>query len=183
MKKEEFDWKSQFREWLKEIIPWDKIAGYVQFVHEIPEEWVKGKMGPFNVQHIKFAGQQESISIRVFTKEHKYRITANKDYLGCCAASRKARAGEDWTRGNDLPDGKFNRETWEKIKDAILRYEMVRVMKPQQETADDADKAEGWDRHHSRYSDKSGKLFYAEWLQRGDEIREHKVYELVGESS
>ncbi len=45
-------------------------------------------------------------------------------YLGASARSRKSRTGEDWLRGNDLADGKFNEETWISIIKSILSYEI-----------------------------------------------------------
>ena len=54
-------------------------------------------------------------------------------YIGCTVQARKPRAGENWTRGNDLPDGKYSYETWTKIKHGILAYELVKVVpKPTQ---------------------------------------------------
>jgi len=69
------------------------------------------------------------IAFRFFTASHRYFISAvwqdyHPTYLGCIASTRTPRPGEDWTRGNDLPDGYFCRETWEHIKNAIIRYEM-----------------------------------------------------------
>ena len=56
------------------------------------------------------------------------RLSASDDgYLGCIATSRKARAGENWLRGSDLPDGPLARETWDRILAAILRYEIVPI--------------------------------------------------------
>ena len=48
-------------------------------------------------------------------------------YLGCIASARKPRAGEDHTRGNDLPDGKLNENTWRQILAAIVGYELVDI--------------------------------------------------------
>lgn len=69
-----------------------------------------------------------------YTEEHEYSITAidrKKDggYLGCTARTRKMRAGESWLRGNDLPDGSFNKNTWNIILRAIVRYELVALSK------------------------------------------------------
>lgn len=36
----------------------------------------------------------------------------------------KSKVGEWWTRGNDLPDGKFNELTWNRIVNAIIGYEI-----------------------------------------------------------
>ena len=35
--------------------------------------------------------------------------------------------GETWTRGSDLADGKFNRETWERILRDIIRNELQKL--------------------------------------------------------
>ena len=50
-------------------------------------------------------------------------------YLGCIATTRKPRAGENWNRGNDLADGGYCKETWREIKDDILAYELVKVVR------------------------------------------------------
>ncbi|TET41746.1 MAG: hypothetical protein E3J60_03870 [Dehalococcoidia bacterium] len=173
-------WQSQFMEWLKEIVPWEKIREYVQFKGGIPEDWVKGKMGSFNVD-TKVEYDPDVISVRVFTKNHLYNIVAKATYLGCVMSNRKGRAGEDWIRGHDLPDGKFAYSTWNYIKHAIVRTELVKVARPVEAMADE--EMEGFERHHSHYSNKQGKQYYAEWLQKGEQICEHKVYELIGESS
>ena len=61
------------------------------------------------------------------TDNYTYHLHATPTYLGCGAKSRRTRAGEDWHRGNDLPDGPFNRDTWEAIEDACLSYELVKL--------------------------------------------------------
>ena len=67
-----------------------------------------------------------------YTQEHRYTITAvdrpkDSGYLGCQVSCRKPRAGEDWTRGNDLPDGPFTKETWNTIVYSIVNYELVKL--------------------------------------------------------
>lgn len=69
-----------------------------------------------------------------YTDEHKYNIIAverseDDSYLGCQVSTRKRRAGEDWSRGNDLPDGDFNKKTWDRIIYSIVSYEMVKLSK------------------------------------------------------
>jgi len=98
--------------WLKEVARFQKVENFVQ--------WIENGKG---------------IRFYVFTKENKYSIFAiigefkNRSYLGCQVSTRKPRAGEDWTRGNDLPDGDFSYKTWEKIKNAIIANELVKVAK------------------------------------------------------
>lgn len=70
----------------------------------------------------------------IYTDNNKYAIYANnkteQGYLGCVAQSRKYRPGEDWFRGNDLPDGPLTEKTWNSILKAIVRYELKDVVKP-----------------------------------------------------
>ena len=181
-------WESQFMDWLKEICPWKKIREYVQFKGGLPDEFVIGKMGPFNVD-TRMEYDPDVISVRLFTRDHLYNIVAKATYLGCTMSKRKGRAGEDWMRGHDLPDGKFTYSQWGYIKRSIIMTELVKVARPldskgivSSQAMSDED-MEGFERHHSHYSNKQGKEFYAEWLQRGEVIKEHKVYELIGESS
>ena len=66
--------------------------------------------------------------IEIFTFTNRYTIYAverpDGGYLGCGATSRKSRTGEDWLRGNDLPDGKLTKDTWNKILHGIICYEL-----------------------------------------------------------
>jgi hypothetical protein len=68
--------------------------------------------------------------IRLFTKScHHYQITAiekdnGKDYLGCTMSTDYYLAGEEHTRGLDLPDGPFTKETWTKIMQSIIAHEL-----------------------------------------------------------
>lgn len=67
--------------------------------------------------------------IRIYTDNNCYAVHATKDYLGCIASNRKTRAGEDWHRGSDLPDGPLTEETWHRIICGIVSYELVKVHK------------------------------------------------------
>ena len=86
--------------------------------------------------------KEGKMRVRIYTKNYRYSIAArlpapnldggenkNYGYLGCIVTTRKTRAGETWNRGNDLPDGKYNEKTWYKIENAILAYELVKVVK------------------------------------------------------
>jgi len=107
--------------------------------HQLLDMWIAdltfpGKVSDF-IQDMAGHGTGDgevSWQFCFYTDEHKYSITAidregDKGYLGCTASTRKARAGEDWTRGNDLPDGPFNKKTWDKIILGILRYEIMKL--------------------------------------------------------
>ncbi len=103
------NWRSHFLEWLKEIVYYGDIGDYVEFVED---------SNPPNIT-----------KVRVYTHDYKYVIVAKENYLGCVYVCRKPRAGEGWSRGRDLPDGKFNRKTWEKIKNSIIKHELVKIAK------------------------------------------------------
>jgi len=85
------------------------------------------------------------VRLKLYTNENFYSISATPPgsrhpdglgYLGCIAKSRKPRAGETWTRGNDLPDGYFCYETWIKILGGIVGYELVKIHGPRKEIED-----------------------------------------------
>lgn len=112
--------KKDIKGWLKEICRWGNAADFVQV---LVDEGENGK-----------EGYRAKVRCRVYTRDHIYGIVAidrEKDggYLGCTTSTRKPRAGEDWTRGNDLPDGPYDYKTWQKIKNAIVAYELVKIAK------------------------------------------------------
>ena len=112
----------ELMEWLKEITRYPHDTH--KFVQIVEREGIGNPTDPDE--------NFERVVLYIYTDSHYYSIVAidkvNDDgYLGCQASTRKPRAGEDWTRGNDLPDGPFNRETWQKIKDGIIAYELVEL--------------------------------------------------------
>jgi len=70
-----------------------------------------------------------ALRLRLYTARNYYALVANddNDYLGCVASTRVPRPGEDWTRGNDLPDGRFCKETFNSVMGAIVFYEALEV--------------------------------------------------------
>ena len=60
----------------------------------------------------------------VYTPQHKYSIRVKQNYMGATVSQRVPRSGENWVRGNDLADGKCTEETWNRIVDDILAYEL-----------------------------------------------------------
>lgn len=103
-------------QWLKELIYPGKITNFIQEIAGSGD------------------GISEVRSVCFYTEEHQYVIKAierfdgdKKSYLGCQVGARKSRAGEDWVRGNDLPDGEFNKKTWDRIIYAIVSYEIVKL--------------------------------------------------------
>lgn len=108
--------RTELVDWLKEIVPFNRIDQYTRKTRE-------GYKDDLN------AGRHDNhISYIICTDSHRYSISATPWYLGCIASATFYRPGEDWTRGNDLPDGPFNYETWLNIKNAILRYELVKLV-------------------------------------------------------
>jgi hypothetical protein len=109
---------------------------------EMLDKWLKELVFPGDVkdfiQEDSGKGSPEEVTRRFYfyTGEHKYFIVAierseGKSYLGCQVSTRKMRAGENWTRGNDLPDGDFTKKTWDDIIQAIVRCELVKLSKDQ----------------------------------------------------
>lgn len=97
-------------------------------------EWYKEDLGRFAPldTHCLVGGSESKIKLQIFTDNNRYTIIATEShgdgyYLGCTVSSRKPRAGEGWTRGNDMPDGKLSRELWDRIVKEIVSYELVRI--------------------------------------------------------
>ena len=113
----------EFYEWLKEISRCSKVEDFIQ-----PD-------------------YKNGIRVYLYTHNYRYSIVLvnpgasgngidKNSYLGCTVTTRKPIAGEDWVRGNDLPDGKYCYETWQKIRNAIIAYELVKIVKPQKRVGD-----------------------------------------------
>jgi hypothetical protein len=113
---EQQSFRTQLVEWLKEIVPYSHIDKYTRKTREGFES------NAFNTDR-----HANHVTYIFCTAEHRYSISATPTYLGCQASATRERPGETWTRGNDLPDGKFCRETWDAIKDRIISYEMVKL--------------------------------------------------------
>lgn len=74
-----------------------------------------------------FKNSAERIEIVMYTETYKYSIIANErhNYLGASYSARKLLAGENWLRGGDLSNGKYNKDTCDKIIQAIISNELV----------------------------------------------------------
>ena len=125
----------------------------LKVLQEFPElaQWIKSICRYNKVEDFVQVDYKEKLRLTIYTKEHEYHISARlpkveklgkgdmlsvDGYLGCIAKTRKPRAGEDWTRGNDLADGKYCKETWDRIVHDILGYELVKVVKPRKRVID-----------------------------------------------
>lgn len=71
--------------------------------------------------------------VELYTNDYSYAVSMRKPnqnddgYLGCICSLRKPYAGEDWTRGNDLSDGSYSEQTWNKILRDILSNELKEI--------------------------------------------------------
>lgn len=97
--------------------------GYQEFA-----KWLKSIARYGNIHRTmllyKF-NDQDRVAADFFTNDYKYSIhAARREYLGAYASCRKSRVGETWLRGSDLPDGKYNKETFDNIVKSIVGYEM-----------------------------------------------------------
>jgi len=107
---------SEFVEWLGEIL------------------W--GDYDPLDIALIDQHEDLEELrySVDIFTDTHSYYFSVkppNEEdadgYLGGQAGTRKSRAGEEHTRGNDLADGPYSKETFDKIVNDIVAFELVEL--------------------------------------------------------
>ena len=117
--------------WLDFLKPWtltsQEWADYVMTDEEYADYITKSEDWEINPNRLH---------VLLFTNDHSYHISATKDYLGCIAKTRKPRAGETWNRGNDLPDGKFCKETFDSIIRQAFAYEIIAKVKPSKPKAD-----------------------------------------------
>jgi len=107
--------------WLKEIVRYGNVDSQVLIYQSLNQ---RSNITETDEEKCRF-------HCDFYTDTHKYSIYGyaptekNPDgYLGCVGTTRKARPGEDWNRGNDLPDGKYSRKTFNKIVRGIVAYEL-----------------------------------------------------------
>lgn len=122
--------------WLKEIS--DEVGNRVHFVSAVKKEnQIKVKFHLYTHDNIytivalkhEVVRDLEEPAEDPVVEYPRSKCFIRENYLGCVVSSRKPRAGEDWTRGNDLSDGPYTYETWTKIKNAIIKYELVKIAK------------------------------------------------------
>lgn len=88
--------------------------------------------GEEHVDVLPAKASDSGLVVKLYTDVNVYTLTARDGgsdggYLGAVGGSRKPRAGETWTRGNDLSDGPLSEETWSRIKNDIISFELVRL--------------------------------------------------------
>ena len=102
------------------------------------KSWMARDLFPLNVQII--LDKPDTFEVKIYTLINQYTIicrhyrgrqmTDNVHfYLACSASCRLCRPGEEWHRGNDLPDGKMCEDTWHRILAGIVRYESQYIQK------------------------------------------------------
>lgn len=102
----------EFALWLKELVRYGNVDSQVLIFLDTKE------------------ARKNRFVCRLFTNDHIYSISGykslegNSGYLGCTASTRKNRVGEDWNRGSDLPDGKYNKKTFDAIVRRIVANEL-----------------------------------------------------------
>ena len=96
--------------------------------------WMVGDLLRPNIQImvVSQSSDESHFRAKIFTANNSYCISAierkeGKSYLGCIAKSTRSRPGEDWLRGNDLPDGSLSTKTLQSILAGIVRYELQSI--------------------------------------------------------
>lgn len=114
----------EFVDWLTFVTPYGNLKNCVLFFN-------LGYSEPLELDDQHPDPPPPRVKALFFTDSHSYAIHAQlRDgggYLGAYAGTRKPRPGETWTRGNDLPDGRYCKNTFDKIMRSIVRYEMKRL--------------------------------------------------------
>lgn len=97
-------------------------------------EWSwRGKHADKGNLHVEIhRGDRPYVKLTLLTVTNSYGIRAYlpangsvKGYFCCEFSAREPNPGETWTRGGDLADGDFSKETWDKIVQDILSVELA----------------------------------------------------------
>lgn len=75
---------------------------------------------------LKALREDKVYQLYMFSDKHRYSISISPNYMGAICSCLYKNPMEDWTRGNDLPDGKCDEHTFKRILFAILAGELVR---------------------------------------------------------
>lgn len=84
------------------------------------------------IKTVESSSSEKHFRASFFTATNEYCIHGleredGQSYLGCVSQCRRARPGEDWNRGNDLPDGELSEDTWHAILAAVVQYEVQQI--------------------------------------------------------
>ena len=88
-------------------------------------------VGEFDTLVVCFRDKRDSdrYLIKFFTEKQDYSINLTPEYMGGGVSCRYHRPLEDWTRGNDLLDGKPSEHLLDSLVYEILAYELVEIKK------------------------------------------------------
>ena len=111
----------------------NKIEKVKKWLGELTQDGAYGMI--ITITDTGWLNDEYRYRVDIHTVLHTYSISATDrleqpGYLGCIAKLRYSYPGEDWFRGNDLPDGLLTYETWQQIKTGIIRYELDRPSTP-----------------------------------------------------
>lgn len=81
----------------------------------------------FRPKHVRWECKEGGYRAIFATTKNNYFVVFKDTYLGMTASSRVSRPGENWQRGNDLPDGDFSKKTFDQMMGAVLMYELREV--------------------------------------------------------
>ena len=83
----------------------------------------------FRSKHLRWERLEDGTRGRVVfaTTKNNYFLSFTDTYLGLTVSSRVSRPGENWSRGNDLPNGEFSEETLDEALNAVFFYELREV--------------------------------------------------------
>ena len=136
------EYNEDLKKRLEERKPGYKLIKYEDLIDLAPDFaiWLKSMIRYGNVDSqvmiwwdLKYDLDPDANHFRCifYTNDHKYSIYGHpptpkhtRGYLGCGGDSRKPRPGEYWHRGNDLPDGDYSKETFDRIVRGIVAYEI-----------------------------------------------------------
>lgn len=111
-------------------------------------DWKSYTYGEIDDNKMGSGGAREKrCRVAIFMGDHRYvfSMTIRKDgknYLGGTMTTTRYEVGENWTRGSDLPDGDFSKETFDSIIKSILACEFKRI-KTQSGRIEDANEPRG----------------------------------------
>ena len=160
-----FHWLVEVRDWLGAMAPAGKLEEYFQVEFHSDPGWEGAALR-----------KVKTVTVTFFTRTYEYRIKFSEDkILLVLAVPRKPHAGRDAEDSTSLVDATDRTpEMWHYILNQIMAWEMVKVFKLDRQE----ERFEHWRNLTSHYSS-DGKEKIAEWEQKDDEIRNHRIYERV----
>lgn len=158
-------WLTMVRDWLGRFAPEGKIHEYFQVDFHADPGWEGDPLRKIS-----------KVTVRFFTHSHEYAMEFNeKRIMRVTALSRKAHAGSTTYSGTDIVDScELSDVMLTYVLNQILTWELVKIFKDERQE----ERFKNWQYLNSHYG-LHGKEVYHEWEQKGDEIRNQRVYERV----